>query len=41
MNGDVTDEGAAVMASQWIDVADVDGNGTIDFEEFVEFFAGL
>ena len=41
MEGDITNEAAADMASKWITIADVDGNGTIDFEEFKEFFNKL
>lgn len=37
----VTEENAKDTAEKWIEVADVDGNGTISFEEFKDFFTKL
>ena len=31
---DMTEEDSQNMAEKWLEIADTDGNGTIDFEEF-------
>ena len=40
-DNDVTEEDSKDFAERWLAIADVDGNGTIDFDEFKQFFAKL
>ena len=35
--GEVTEEDAKKIAAQWINIADIDGDGLIDFQEFKDF----
>lgn len=37
----MNEENAQNAASEWVKIADLDGNGTISFEEFKEFFSKL
>ena len=37
----MTEENAQKCAADWVKIADLDGNGTISFEEFKEFFMKL
>ena len=39
--GEVTEEDAKKIAAQWINIADVDGDGLIDFQEFKDFMAKI
>ena len=39
--GEVTEEEAKKIAAQWINIADVDGDGLIDFQEFKDFMAKI
>ena len=39
--GEVTEEDAKKIAAQWISIADVDGDGLIDFQEFKDFMAKI
>lgn len=38
---DVDEEGAQKIAEQWVNIADVDGNGLIDFKEYKDFVMKL
>jgi Ca2+-binding EF-hand superfamily protein len=40
-DGDVDEEGAKKVAAQWMTIADVDGDGMIDFQEFKDFMAKI
>ena len=37
----MTEEESLDMANQWLKIADLDGNGTIEFSEFKEFMIKL
>ena len=38
---DVDEEGAIKIAEQWMNIADVDGDGKIDFKEYTDFINKL
>jgi len=39
--GNVDEETSGKIAEQWMEIADIDGSGTIDVEEFKEFLSRL
>jgi len=39
--GDVSEDSSAEVAKNWMAIADTDGSGTIDIEEFKEFIVKL
>lgn len=39
--GKLTPEKVSEMAEKWVALIDADGNGTIDFDEFYEFFSNV
>ena len=39
--GEVSEDSSAEIAKQWMAIADTDGSGTIDIEEFKEFINKL
>jgi Ca2+-binding EF-hand superfamily protein len=39
--GNVDEETSGKIAEQWMEIADIDGSGTIDLEEFKEFLSRL
>ena len=40
-DGEVTEESTMDMASRWMAIADLDGDGVIDFGEFLDFIQKL
>ena len=40
-NGSANEESSAAIATAWMGIADLDGSGTIDIEEFKEFIVKL
>jgi len=39
--GEVDEETSGKIAEQWMEIADIDGSGTIDLDEFKEFLSRL
>ena len=40
-NEEITPESAANIANEWMEIADVDGSGTVDFGEYKDFILKL
>ena len=40
-DGEITQESAAKIANEWMEIADTDGSGTVDFGEYKEFILKL